>query len=351
MNCCTNCFESIYLFNIIISNKQKGICQYCLSKNVFVYEVSLLGDFFTGIISLYTIDNEFGKPLAEQITLDFPQKVFSQKLIENNNCKQLLFDIFKNRITIYQYIFNNNVRLKFNTSEVKLENNSKLSLSWEKFSNEIKTVNRFHIVNTLDLEKLETLFKAFAKDYRKGEKFYRARINETTNKYKKSEMGRPPIDLAKSGRANPNGISYLYIATDVITTIYEVRAIKLDNVTVGTFLLNDDIKVINLSRSSFDVLYSSEQDILEDVMLNISFIDNLEDELSKPRRRFDSELDYLPTQYISEFVKSIGFDGIEYKSSIAKGGFNIAIFNPEKFKCIKTKNYHINEINYSFEDV
>lgn len=38
-------------------------------------------------------------------------------------------------------------------------------------------------------------------------------------------------------------------------------------------------------------------------MIHGSFIDKLEQELSKPRRKNDSELDYLPTKYLSELIK------------------------------------------------
>ncbi|WP_350293202.1 sce7726 family protein [uncultured Croceitalea sp.] len=55
-------------------------------------------------------------------------------------------------------------------------------------------------------------------------------------------------------------------------------------------------------------------------------------------------LDYIPTQYISEFIKSLGFDGVEYQSSLNSEGYNIAIFNPEKLECFKTNVYEIKDI-------
>ena len=77
----------------------------------------------------------------------------------------------------------------------------------------------------------------------------------------------------------------------------------------------------------------------------------LEDELSKPHRRHDSDLDYLPTQYVSEFIKSMGFDGIEYKSSLYPEGYNLAIFNTEKFECKKVELYDIKTIDLTFENI
>lgn len=202
--------------------------------------------------------------------------------------------------------------------------------------------------NSLDLEKLKSLFKHFQKDLPKSKKFYRARISDDSKGYPIEKMGNPPNESAKGGRANPNGISYLYLSNEVITTLYEVRASLFDYVTVGTFRLEENISVVNLSRSTYDVFRLAELESLGEVMIHGSFIDKLEQELSKPRRRSDSELDYIPTQYLSELIKSMGFDGIEFKSSLYSDGVNIAIFNPEKFKCLEVKVYDIKDIKLDY---
>lgn len=67
----------------------------------------------------------------------------------------------------------------------------------------------------------------------------------------------------------------------------------------------------------------------------------------------DSKLDYIPTQYISDFVKNISsgggklYSGIEYKSVLNKDGFNLAIFYPELFECQESKLHKIENIIYS----
>lgn len=75
-------------------------------------------------------------------------------------------------------------------------------------------------------------------------------------------------------------------------------------------------------------------------------------EMSKIMRRSDSDLDYVPTQYITDFVKSIIHDGvpeyagIEYKSVMHREGYNLALFNPELCECIDTDVYRIDMIDY-----
>ncbi|MGJ1367894.1 RES family NAD+ phosphorylase [Sphingobacterium spiritivorum] len=348
MNCCANCFESDYINAVIFNNRMQGNCDYCGSENVNIYEASELNRFFVGIIDLYEVNAEHGKPLENQILSDFHKKVFTQKLIESNKIKQLISEIIKDDIEEYQYILDNPVRLKIHNIATEEDANQSLFLSWDNFSDEIKTVNRFHLKNSLDLEKLKSLFRHFQKGLPKGKKFSRARISDTQDGYPISKMGNPPNEYAKSGRANPNGISYLYLSNDVKTTLYEVRASLFDYVTVGTFRLEENINVVNLSRSTYDVFRLAEMESLEEVMIHGSFIDKLEQELSKPRRRSDSELDYLPTQYLSELIKSMGFDGIEFKSSLYSEGVNIAIFNPEKFKCIDVNVYDIDNIELTY---
>ncbi len=321
-----------------------GNCDFCESQNVHVYESSELSPFFKGIIDLYEVDNTNGKPLDIQIMSDFHKKVFTQKLLDTNKTKQLIAEIIKDDITDYQELLNKPVQLRFQNTEVEDNINQTLFLSWDKFSEEIKTVNRFHLKNPLDLEKLKSLFKHFQKDLPKGKKYYRARISDNPKGYPIEKMGNPPNELAKSGRANPNGISYLYLANDITTTLYEIRASLFDYVTIGKFRLEENISVVNLSRYTYDVFRLAELESLEEVMIHGSFIDKLEQELSKPRRRNDSELDYLPTQYLSELIKSMGFDGIEFKSSLYSEGTNIAVFNPKKFKCLEVEVHDITNI-------
>lgn len=351
MNCCTNCFESSYLNAIILADKKLGNCDYCNSQTVYIYEAPKLKPFFLGIIELYEVDQAHGFPIENQIVVDFKDKVFSNSLYQTNNIKFLIKEIIKEDIGDYKEILSKPVRLRFLKKSQEKDATQPLSLSWDKFSKEIKTVNRFHFGTNLDIERLKSLFEYFQKDYKKGDQFYRARISKNQLGYPTHDMGNPPPKLARSGRANPKGISYLYVAKDVKTTLYEARAGLFDFVTVGTFRLKEDIKVVNLNRSTYDVFRLAELESLEDVMLHGSFTDKLEDELSKPRRKSDSELDYLPTQYLSELIKSMGFDGIEYKSSLYSKGYSIAIFNPEKLECEETHVYDIQNIELEYSEV
>ncbi len=354
MNACPNCFVSEYLRSIIKRSKKIGDCDFCPKTDVPLYNTSELIKFFRGILELYKpynekkhISIEKPQPLEKQITIDFPNKIFN--LINDDSIKALIQAIIEPESELFEDIMNGPVVLDARYSETAKQKAENLQLIWEKFSREIITQNRFHIQNAIDLESLSNLLGRHVKGYSKGKYFYRARLSDKTG-YTPEKMGNPSPHKARAGRANPQGISYLYLSNNEITTIYELRAILYDFITVGKFELVNDISIINLRETEiFDPIELSEKEDIEDFLVHLPFISELEDELSRPIRRFDNDLYYLPTQYLSEFIKSLGYDGIEFKSSQNPKGYNLAIFNPSKLKCIETKVYEIEDINFEYQ--
>ncbi|MEJ5053581.1 RES family NAD+ phosphorylase [Sphingobacterium sp. MYb382] len=302
-------------------------------------------------MDLYIVDFKQGNDLTVCIVEDFPNKVFSSLVIQIDAIKQLIEDIVVDDVFDYELILNNPVSLKFLNDDLTKVIIEPLNTTWDKFSAEIKTINRFHFVNAPDLDRLKTLFGYFIKEVPRGKKFYRARISTDKSGFKLNEMGNPPGDKVKGGRANPEGISYLYLSSDIKTTIYETRASLFDFVSIATFRLEHNIRIINLSSDTYDIFRLAELEQLEEVLLHSSFIQKLEEELSRPKRKSDSDLEYLPTQYLSELIKSMDIDGIEFRSSLYSDGYNLAIFNPEKFKVLDVTVYDVSRIDVEFEKV
>ncbi len=225
---------------------------------------------------------------------------------------------------------------------------------WDAFVTEIKTKNRYHskLINFGILEKYCSFIR---KPYKVGDLFYRARISERSG-YPISEMSAPPAGKSSEGRANARGITCLYVASDVDTTLHEVRVGVFDFVSVGTFRLKQDITVVDL-RAITEIspfVYGLEY---LDHAINKQYLEKLNSEMSKSLRRSDSTLDYVPTQYIVDFIKSIErngvqeYDGIEYNSTTNPGGYNLAIFNPDLFECISVNVYNIEKLQYTFKKI
>jgi len=70
---------------------------------------------------------------------------------------------------------------------------------------------------------------------------------------------------------------------------------------------------------------------------------------------YGSENNYLPTQYITELIKGMGFDGIRFRSSLDKDGYNITIFNTEtetkKYNIINSYIYNINNVSIEADPI
>ena len=164
-------------------------------------------------------------------------------------------------------------------------------------------------------------------------------------------MGAPPNKLASPGRVNSKGQSCLYLCTDKMTTVKEIRASAFDYITIAPFKLNRDVTVLNLSsithNSPFSLDSNDEKDRYIEYLINEKILHAIEKDLAKPMSRLDSELDYLPTQYFSDFAKACGYDGVQYCSTFNKEVYNIALFDPAVGSCGDCETIRVESIDYT----
>lgn len=350
MNCCEKCFSSTYLISIINADDRSGDCDFCKSKDVSLYAARELAPFFRNIISLYKIDQTSNKTIVDALKSDFEGilDVFGENV---EDLTLLLKEIFRDESDFPNDFFSSKVSLE--KKDTFLYQSSEVQNIWVNFKEEIKFRNRYHIENVINLKKLETFFNhdSFFQIIKKGRVFYRCRISDKDG-FPVEKMGNPPTpELASAGRANPKGISYLYLTNEVKTSLYETRATLYDYASVGEFKAQEDLKILNLRSIKNDPIPWSEAEAIEDFLIYIPFIQTLQKEISLPIRKKDKTLDYIPTQYLSEFIKSLKYDGVEYKSSIYSKGHNLAIFNPDKFKCVKVSVHEIKSITLEHEPI
>lgn len=229
--------------------------------------------------------------------------------------------------------------------------------AWEDVKNEVKTNTRFFchmdsIVDVLDDFDVDSDSLMLFRD----DRFFRARVHHKEEPaFKKEDMGCPPTPkLATPGRANPNGISYLYLSCDDKTPFYEVRPYFLDRVDIGEFhILEDNVKIVDFTErvNLFKVFYDAGEDTFKQKVKRRVLFDAISSDLSKPLRSFDSELEYVPTQYICEYFKDSGADGIMFKSSVRKEGKNLVLFYPEKAECVEVFPYEVSKITIDRKEV
>lgn len=349
MKCCINCFDDQELTGFFISNStEKGDCDFCNSENVELLDPREFEEKFLQLIQIYEIVEE---PIREDIQpallhekLQVEWSIFKSDLdnaIQNELLKAILTDKYERENPLFSEPVERKIVL-FN-----LEKADELEQEWDQFAAEIKLNNRYFLGKSIDLDLLEDLLKFHVKSYKEGKLYYRARISDQKG-FSLESMGKPPAKSSSSGRANPIGIPYLYVSTDPETVIYECRATYLDYVTVAEFRLKDNLKVVRL-RQIENLSPFVHEERIEDYLKYQKYLKRLEIELSKPLRRHDYKLEYLPTQYLCEYVKYLGYDAIEYGSSLHDGGINLAVFNDEKLEARKVEIHEVVSVDLDTE--
>lgn len=146
--------------------------------------------------------------------------------------------------------------------------------------------------------------------------------------------GIPPKDITVDGRANPKYTPYFYLAKHPYTALAECKPYQFDHVSIATYITYKDLKLVdfrNFSKSTNE---------------NQSFYDRLTNELavkfSLPVK--GNNKDYIITQVISGYIKSLGYDGIIFMSSLHKKADNITLFSDDGCIFLRSDVYDINNI-------
>lgn len=358
MFCCSNCFVDTEIKAIIDGYQTTGNCDFCGSRRVQVYEIGkdqAIAELFDGLLDIYTPISDLPDSFPREQTDLMKNILLNDWNIFNLNSERiyrLITEICSSRYKDQPELFDSPVGIRQTQDCDYLEEHSILKNNcWIDFVEGIKRKNRFHS-NYINTDRLFVFLRCAAKSHRKGEIFFRSRVCHDETGFKRSEMGPPPNDMAKAGRVNPVGISILYLADSEETTFYEIRAGIYDYVTAGKFKLLEDIDVINLAnidRISPFIGVDYDFDFTE-YAINIKHLKMIAKEIAKPLRN-DNALDYLPTQYISDYIRSKGYAGIEYGSTLRRQGTNLAVFNKDLFKCTSTRVYDIQSISYDYDPI
>jgi|SRR5690625_680043 len=358
MNCCENCFQDLILLKKIKSFEEWGDCSYCESKDVLVLAIEELADLFDQLYSLYSVtkayehfnpeihkEPPYGDSLIDLINEDW--NIFSPEIEGSGKDNELLFDILESNKSIYD--FDDNYPEK-NESYSRIRDSiyyestlSYLKNDWSEFSKEIKKQNRFLNRNGNRLfEGIEEILKKKEKFFSSSKSFFRGRIGRV-GKY---DLYSPPFEKASAGRANPKGISYLYCATNEDTCCAELRPWKSATITIGKFHPTEELILVDISdgkiNSPFDLNPQDDPNLINNLLLFLS------NKLSEPISPNNAEIDYLPTQYLVELIKSFKYDGIIFKSNLGTGN-NIVLFDDRKVLIDNISEFRVKDIDYTIE--
>lgn len=353
MICCDKCFSDEVLKTEIKALDDKGDCPVCGRNNVFLYDSDVNSDntnieeLLGSIIKIYAPESKLDKDYPEEKLSTLESKLksdWSIFQIEEQEVRKIVEGIIDNSLDIDEELLRGKVGIPELYNEDYLLQNSIMGLyNWEDFRKYLRNENRFHS-KYINLELLAEVLKDTEIIIPKNTTLYRARKSSKVG-FKRGEMGAPPSDKATAGRANSQGISCLYLCSSKETTVKEIRANAFDYVTIANCRLNRDVKILDLSIISHNSPFYAETDKVK-YMVNERHLRKLQDDLAKPITSDDTDLDYLPTQYISDFAKYLGYDGVKYISTFDRNAYNVALFDIEACRCTYSRNYLIGNLDY-----
>jgi hypothetical protein len=222
---------------------------------------------------------------------------------------------------------------------------------WENLRDELMYKNRYFLDEALDADRLKELLDQLPADDMPL-KWYRARIRNDDKIYDIGQMGAPPKRLATHGRANPPGIPYLYLASVPGTAAAELRPHSGEVACVADFTIKDGLKLVDLRnpRKLVSPFVLADAGAIGQLRADISFLERLGEELTRPVLPQGAAIDYLPSQYLCEFIKKSEFHGVVYRSSVSDG-MNLALFDPTNAVGGTVALYNITRVSVTVDAV
>lgn len=384
-HCCVNCFSNVHLQKYIIQKyNQIGICDYCKSTKVNIAPVDKIGErIIECLMKAYEYiddgtgamwDNEedgytdykgnSSEPISIREILCDDEAIFTDIAMENGLLESLFEDV-----NSYERVKDGEFNIWGDIDEPQFvirddlygEEILPVYQDWLMFKHIAKHYNRFFAIDGYGdysgfLERFKSILWGFADDLPVGTKLYRARKQNNDLKdlskippYK--EMGPAPPKFAQTNRMSPAGISYLYLATDKDTTFSECRLSDCTAI-VAEFESTQELQVIDFTKDNYYYNCGSifSDDYCHEERFVTRFLKSFVNELCQPvNDNQDRSYEYVATQIISEYIRSIGLDGICYKSSVANGK-NYAFFcGPDPKEVPDLYPYPFNDSYYPYE--
>lgn len=339
MICCTDCFADRHVRAEIGPSHmlKKGACPTCKTKDAILFDVSELSEQFELLYSSYRIAKD-GPTFTELIASDW--RIFDETKVT-----------LEKQVALISTALGKSFPLDVSMSAISFVGQEPLA-RWDQLKIELKEKNRYFFDRTLiDMERLSDLLTLLlTTDLPKT--WYRGRITDAAEGYELSQMSAPPSRLASHGRANPPGIPYLYLASKPDTTSSEVRPHTGEKICIAEFAIDGAISAVDLRdpRSQVSPFILSDAMSIAQLHNDLPFVQRLGEELTRPIIPKGAAIDYIPSQFLCEFIKKEGFDGVVYRSAMSEG-FNFALFDPERAKAHSKKIYSIDSVEVKISEV
>jgi RES domain len=358
MNCCVRCFTSSEIKSMIKSLDKIGDCNFCEGRGINIYNLLTdnkgLDEQFSNLLSIFHLGEELRVDGFPDYNLISIKDEFEKNWRIFNNFNGGKIHRFLNVLLEQRYpekieFLNNQVGiLEWMNKDYLQENSVMKGHSWEDFVSYIKHENRFHSKH-VNYKVLKDYIKRITVSVDEDD-YFRARISNNLE-LREDDMGAPLPSYATAGRANSEGISHLYLASDRGTVISEIRPSIGDTVYIGRFPIRQKLKVVDFRLLKTLDVFSFDDPTM--YAINLDIFHEMTKAISKPVRSGDSKLEYLPTQFFVDYIKglndteSAGYHGIIFESTLSTSGYNLMIFDPELLCCTRVEKRIIQTLNYT----
>jgi RES domain-containing protein len=364
MRCCRRCFDDPFLKEHIEEHGEEGDCNYCGAQGEYVIEAADLNDLFQRFLELYAVSNDgSGESLASLLEDDWG--IFSDDLIVADRHHELLQEIMKGDASEEDLLDVPDVRDLWKEGRP----NESLEDRWDTFAESMKEGGPAELgeggvlvpPNADPEAQLNDPFVWVAEDLGHvaqtipaGTRVFRARLRYRKDGRRHTalpvdQMGAPPPDKARAGRANPEGTPFLYCAEEEATAIAEMRPARGQLVTVATGETTEELHILDFTeRVYFKTPFACEY--LPSLVQSYELFNRWGDDLARPLRHSDDVQDYYPTQYLAQWARAHHYDGIRYPSALAPNGHNLVIFEPNKIRLTDSRLVEIKSVTVEYDD-
>lgn len=350
MKACDGCFRDRGPIPLSTDSAALGQCDFCRRHGVQVWNVAQWGDHVARVLDMYQASgSDEARAIHERFAEDWQIFTFNDPELVHQFLQASLggpgnYALLDARDAVVPRYANDGVAANHKRR-------------WEEFRDALITQNRYFPDVDFELQYLRDLVNANLGKLAPGMSLFRARAVAMGTRLTPDHMGVPPAKLVSGGRGNPVGIAHLYLANDTETCMRECRAQFNGDVAVATFELVEettyldlaDLKPANPFLLGDDEGAGSANPLIRSLVAT-QFLMELGRELSVPTRPGENPLEYVPTQYLSEFVKSLGVGGIRYRSSLRPEGWNIVLFDPARARQVHdVQHFHVTDLRLTFE--
>lgn len=218
---------------------------------------------------------------------------------------------------------------------------------YDDFLSKIKEMDNEKIENTLVVRALKIILSQSQNKFRQvlepGTVLFRCRkiresdlerskglsvkYDDKTKRYKTTGYNaynskEPPLTVPGEGRNNIKGVSYLYLAEDEYTACAEVKPESHSLLSVAQFQVKRQLQLVDLAHDDTTEILQELREERRDISFS-SLFTQIMTQFAIPV--MDSS-EYYASQYIADYIRKFGVDGIAYRSSWTNK-INYTIFN------------------------